>query len=80
MPHIAAILPTVIPLSTTATVPTTAPFCILCWGWHGGRVLCDMLALRCGGGVLHGVLALQEVGGRGALHSVLGWRHGRACV
>src|SRR6266702_1951992 len=77
---IAAIPTAAIPLSTTTTVPTTAPFCTPCWGWHGGRVLCDVLALWCGGGVLRAILALQEVGSGGALHSVLGWRHGGACV
>ncbi len=39
-----------------------------------------MLALRRGGGVLRTMLASREVGDGGALHSVLGWRQGRACV
>src|SRR6266702_3347841 len=77
---IAAIPAAAIPLSTTTTIPTAAPFCTLCWGWHGGRVLCDVLALQHGGGVLHAVLALWEVGGGGALHSVLGWHHSGACA
>src|SRR6266702_1745766 len=32
------------------------------------------------GGVLRAVLASREVGGGGALCSVLGWHHGRACA
>src|SRR6266702_6063195 len=77
---VAAIPTAAIPLSTTTTIPTAAPFCTPCWGWCGGGVLCNMLALWHGGGVLCAMLALWEVGGGGALHSMLGWRHGGACV
>src|SRR6266702_97991 len=61
-------------------LPTAAPFCIPCWGWRGGGVLCDVLALWCGGGVLRAGWATREVGGGAALSSVLGWRHGGACA
>src|SRR6266702_2541403 len=71
---IAAIPTATIPLSTTTTIPTTAPFCTPCWGWCGGRVLCNVLVLQYGGGVLCTVLALWEVGSGRALHSMLGWQ------
>ncbi len=67
-------------LATTTTIPTAAPFCILCWGWHGGRVLCNVLVLQHGGGVLCAVLVSQEVGGGRALCFMLGWHHSGACV